>query len=260
MRGRGKDHSLWRLRRRVDAFRRRLLSLWDEHADAWESLLPALSREAGLRVWNPQRYGCELYARFAEEHLPPKPGALVAFGLNPGKYGMSQTGIPFTDVTRAARVGLALEPPGVAPRDLVPYLKSYRVERSSDSVYRLLDALWGDAREGWRAMWAVAPCGLLFLEQDGANVTPADARLARRADVRALRIRVVEEAIAAAKPKGALLLGQDVARVVGPAATALLGEENVLVTDHPVARGPGRRGPQWWAETVAAAVRARGWA
>ena len=241
---------------RVNAFKRSLLSLWEEHALAWEELRSRLARTTGLGVWNPQLYGLPLYRRFATEHLPTSRGAIVALGLNPGKYGMSQTGIPFTDVTRAARVGIAIEPPGLAPASLRPFLKSYRVERSSASVYNLLDALWGGPAEGWRRLWAVAPCGLLFLEPDGTNVTPADARLARRDDVRELRLRVIRESVEAARPRGVLLLGQDVARVAADA----LGDVETLVVDHPVARGPGRRGPAWWAGVVAQAVRARGWA
>lgn len=238
----------------MNSFQRAMLSLWEEHAEAWEGLRPRLARATGLRVWNPQLYGLPLYRRFAEAHLPPKPGGLVAFGLNPGKYGMSQTGIPFTDVTRAAEVGLEIEPPGLAPASLRPFLKSYRVERSSASVYGLLHELWGSAAEGWPRLWAVAPCGLLFLEKGGENVTPADARL-RRDDVRELRVRVIRGSLALAKPRGVLLLGQDVARV---AAEAVAGHDTLIV-DHPVARGPGRRGPAWWAATVADAVRARGW-
>jgi hypothetical protein len=56
-----------------------------------------------------------------------------------------------------------------------------------------------------------------------------------------------------------LLLGQDVARVLGADVAAAVGEARVLVTDHPVARGPGRRGPAWWAETVERQMRARAW-
>lgn len=236
----------------MNAFQRRLLALWQEHAQAWEDLSPRLAEDTGLRIWNPQLYGLPMYERFAEAHLPRAKGALLFFGLNPGKYGMSQTGIPFTDVTRAAQVGLDIEPPGLAPASLRPFLRSYRVERSSASVYALLETLWGSPSRGWREVWAVSPCGLLFLEKDGENVTPADGRL-RRDDVRGLRQRVIREALDAAKPKGVVLLGQDVARV----ARDLIPE--ALVVDHPVARGPGRRGPAWWAETVAAQVRDRRW-
>lgn len=239
----------------VASLRKKILDLWAAHGDLWEALAAPLARETGLCVWNPQRYGLPLYARFAQRHLPRGPGALLALGLNPGKYGMSQTGIPFTDVTRAARLGLAIEPPGLAPPSLVPFLKSYRVERSSASVYALLDALWGGPDAGWPQVWAVSPCGLLFLEKDGTNVTPADARL-RRPEVRELRLRVIREAVELARPRGVLLLGQDVARV---AKDALEGQD-VLVVDHPVARGPGRRGPSWWASTIAAAVLEKGWA
>lgn len=239
----------------MNAFQRGLLALWERHAAAWDELAPAIARGTGLRVWNPQRYGLPLYREFARAHLPPSRGALLALGLNPGKYGMSQTGIPFTDVTRAARIGIVLEPPGLAPASLVPFLKSYRIERSAASVWGLLDALWGGPAEGWRALWAVAPCGLLFLEPDGENVTPADPRLARRADVRELRVRVIEEALDALRPRGVLLLGGDVARV----AKGVVPEELALKVDHPVARGPGRRGPAWWATTVAKQIEEKGW-
>ncbi|HVM45859.1 MAG TPA: hypothetical protein VM582_07990 [Candidatus Thermoplasmatota archaeon] len=238
----------------MNAFQHALLDMWKEHAAEWERIRRRVARETRLRAWNPQLYGLPLYERFAREHLPPAPGALLAFGLNPGKYGMSQTGIPFTDVTRAARVGIALEPPGLAPASLHPFLKPYRVERSSASVYGLLDALWGDAARGWRELWAVAPCGLLFLEPDGTNVTPADARLARRHDVRSLRLGVMADAVALARPRAVVALGQDAARLTREA----LPGHDVVAVDHPVARGPGRRGPAWWAETVAARLRERG--
>ncbi|HEX2021576.1 MAG TPA: hypothetical protein VHH36_02625 [Candidatus Thermoplasmatota archaeon] len=238
----------------MNAFQRRLLAFWADAAERWEALRAPVARETGLLVWNPQRYGLEVYARFAERHLPRAPGALLMLGLNPGKYGMSQTGVPFTDVTRARTLGIGfdLDAPGLAPPDLRPFLKPYRVERSSQSVYAFLQLAHGSVEAGWRDVWAMSPCGLLFLEPDGTNVTPADARLARREDVRALRLRVMEEAARLAKPRGVVLLGQDVAKV---ARGAGLGDAPRVVADHPVARGPGRRGPAWWAEDVARRLR-----
>jgi len=241
----------------VDALQRD----WRGAAVAWDALRPRLARATRLRVWNPQLYGLAVYERFLRAH-PPRAGALLALGLNPGKYGMAQTGVPFTSTSVAReRLGLDLPQPfGVAPASLRPFLKSYTTERSSQSVYALLDRAWGGVGAGWRELYAVSPCGLLFLEKDGENVTPADARLARREDVRALRREVALRAIGTLKPRGVVLLGQDVARVLGDDIRATVGEERVLVTDHPVARGPGRRGPAWWAETVHAQLRERGWA
>ncbi len=51
----------------MNAFQRRLVALWREHADAWEALAPDIARATRLQVWNPQRYGLPLYERFAEE-------------------------------------------------------------------------------------------------------------------------------------------------------------------------------------------------
>lgn len=236
----------------MDGLPSALLDAWRWSADAWEALAPRIRKETGLRVWNPQRYGIPVYERFAAHYLPEREGALLAFGLNPGKYGMSQTGIPFTDVTAARErlpaLDFAMDAPGLAPASLRPFLKRYRIERSSQSVYAFLRLAYGDEARGWRDLCAVSPCGLLFLEQDGTNVTPADARLARRDDVQSLRREVAERFLAVAKPRAVLLLGQDVARVVRPLCEAAVGAERVVVTDHPVARGPGRRGPAWWAD------------
>lgn len=224
-----------------------LLRDWRDAAHEWEALRGPIERDTGLRTWNPQLYGLDWYARFAAHYAPRKKGALLLLGLNPGKYGMSQTGLPFTSVTAAReqlpKLGWTLDAPGLAPPDLRPFLKAYRVERSSQSVYAFLDLAYGDVERGWRDAYAVSPVGLLFLERDGANVTPADARL-KRDDVRALRLRVVERALATLRPRGVVVLGQDVARAVG----ALVPD--AVIVDHPVARGPGRRGPQWWARTV----------
>lgn len=160
----------------LNGFQRRSLSVWGEHARGWDAVRPGIARETGLLVWNPQLYGLPLYERFAAVCLPRERGALLALGVDPGKYGMSQTGIPFTDVTRAALLGIELERRGIASAGLGPFLRGYRVERSAASVWGLLSTLWGDSLEGWRHLWAVAPCGLLFLEADGTNVTPAGAR------------------------------------------------------------------------------------
>lgn len=231
-------------------------------AGAWEALRPAVEAATGLRTWNPGVYGRAAYERFVAHYSPPGPGGLLALGLNPGKYGMSQTGIPFTDVATARAalplVRFDLDPPGLAPSDLVPFLGSYRRERSCQSVYGFLEAAYGSAEAGWRDVWVANPCSLLFLTPQGENVTPADARVARAPGVRALRERAVADAIEAARPRGVLFLGQDVARLGTPIAEAAVGAERVVTLDHPVARGPGRRGPKWWAETVTARLREAG--
>lgn len=235
-------------------FRQRLLAAWSHAARRWEDLRADVEARAGLLTWNPQLYGLPVYERFAAHYAPAAPGALLALGLNPGKYGMSQTGIPFTDVTAARTqlpaLGFDLDAPGLAPPSLRPFLKPYCVERSSQSVYAFLRLAYGSAEAGWPDFYAVSPCSLLFLDERGGNVTPADARLARIPEVQDLRREVIERAVEACEPRAVVLLGQDVARVAGDLVRALVGSDRVLVADHPVARGPGRRGPQWWAETL----------
>jgi len=159
---------------------------WRRCALGWEGLRPCLVRSTGWKVWNPGLYGEPWHSRFRRCY-PPAARPLVLFGLNPGPYGMAQTGIPFTDIRRLVsalpalvaelrNAGKRLEVPGLAPVSLPPYL-SRTFEASSVRVYRFLERSWGDAERGWREVVAANPCPLLFIDTEtGKNRTPADLR------------------------------------------------------------------------------------
>lgn len=241
---------------------RALLAHWRANATAWDEATPAIRKATGLRVWNPGRYGDAVYARFVARYSPPGRGAFATFGLNPGKYGMAQTGLPFTDVFAARELlpalAFDLPAPALAPASLRPFLLPTNRERSSQSVYGFFELAHGSAEEGWKEWWCGVPCPLLFLTPTGDNVTPAHSVLARLPVVRELRERAIADGLRVAKPRAVALFGTDVAKLGLGLVEDAVGAENVLVMDHPVARGPGRRGPAWWAETFATRLRDRG--
>ncbi|MCI0658821.1 MAG: hypothetical protein L0170_17350, partial [Acidobacteria bacterium] len=134
-------------------------SAWRRSARRWESLAARIASVTGWRVWNPGRYGERWHSLFRSIYPVREEGILI-FGLNPGPYGMAQTGIPFTDIKRleAQLPTLAgairrrrgqLRLPGLAPRSLHPFL-SRTFESSSVRVYRFLLLGWGNAERGWR--------------------------------------------------------------------------------------------------------------
>ncbi len=250
--------------------------VWRRSARRWEDLAPALRRATGWRIWNPGLYGETWHARFRRLYRPGQ-HPLVVFGLNPGPYGMAQTGIPFTDIRRlvsalpdlAAELrgrGERVEPPGLAPPGLRPYL-SRSFESSAVRVYRFLKKGWGGAERGWTEVVVANPCTLLFIDPaEGKNRTPADlARAARlrgsgRDQVRELvesfgriRIRCAVESIEALSPRGAILLGKDVQAALGPALRRILGEARVIPWEH-----PARAVPESWASGLLSALRRRG--
>jgi hypothetical protein len=253
----------------------RWAKFWSRSANRWEEFSHPLRRATGWRIWNPGIYGGLWHRRFLARY-PPSRHPLVVFGLNPGPYGMAQTGIPFTDVKRLVTAlpalarelveeGIKVEVPGLAPTSLRPYLDR-TFESSSVRVYRFLRQGWGSAERGWRAVVVANPCSLLFIDpEERKNRTPADfgrTVRARKGNVAAreieeesnrLRSRCALEALEALDPRGAILLGKDVESVLAPRLIRELGPRRVVAWEH-----PARAVPERWAAGLLGELRCRG--
>ena len=247
---------------------------WRRCSNRWDRLAGRIARATGWRVWNPGHYGEAWHALFRRLYSPlPRP--VLLFGLNPGPYGMAQTGIPFTDLKRlrshlprlagllAAR-GEPLEVPGLAPADLRPFLKR-RFESSSVRIFRFLDKGFGSAERGVRTVVVANPCPLLFIDPDeGRNRTPADlGRAAARAgkeeragllaEVDRLRRANAADAMAALSPRGCVLLGRNAQAALGSLTREKLGQRCVVDWEH-----PARAVPETWSAGLLRQLRRRG--
>ena len=247
---------------------------WRRCSARWGRLAPRLARATGWRVWNPGRYGEPWHARFRALY-PPEPHPIVVFGLNPGPYGMAQTGIPFTDVRRVlsdlprlaaqlARSGSPPVAPGLAPADLRPWL-TRTFESSAVRVHLFLRSTYGSTEDGVRRVVVANPCSLLFIDPNGgANRTPADlGRVLRRrapgqADLllaaceRARRACALD-ALQTLEPRGAVLLGRDVQAALVTDLESRLGAARVVAWEH-----PARAVPRTWAAGLRDALDHRG--
>ena len=237
---------------------------WRRSAERWERIRPQLVAATGWKIWNPGSYGRRWHQLFRETYAL-RPPMLLMFGLNPGPYGMAQTGIPFTDLKRLsshlpalARALAARDErialPGLAPRSLHPFLgRSF--ESSSVRVYRFLDMGWGSAEAGWPHVAVANACPLLFMDEDGSNRTPADLfgavarnvkdrkearRLQERSD--ALRRMAAIDAMEALAPRGVVLLGKDTQRALGGEVEKRLPPRSIVRWEH-----PARAVPDLWA-------------
>jgi single-strand selective monofunctional uracil DNA glycosylase len=249
---------------------------WRRSASRWEGLAAPIASATGWRVWNPGRYGERWHSLFRRTY-PVSKGGILVFGLNPGPYGMAQTGIPFTDIKRLEghlpalaetirrRAG-RLQLPGLVPRSLHPYL-SRTFESSAVRVYRFLALGWGSAEEGWRNLAVANGCSLLFIDPSGENRTPADLYAAAsrtigdKGEARQLLERCLQarclaarDAARALSPRGVVLLGKDTQRALGEEMDRLLGAELVLGWEH-----PARAVPDQWARGLLAEIARRGW-
>jgi len=134
-------------------------------------------------VYNPLQYAGKGYRLYLERY-GVTPREVVLLGMNPGPWGMAQTGVPFGEV-RAVRDWLGIEapvgkPPGEHPRR--PVL-GFACPRSEVSGARL----WGWASDTFVtpgrffARFFVANyCPLAFLEASGRNRTPDKLPAAER--------------------------------------------------------------------------------
>ena len=126
-------------------------------------------------VYNPLRYAWEPHRAYLEKWgVPPKEAILV--GMNPGPWGMAQTGVPFGEVS-LVRDWLGIEaevkqPPRVHPKRPV---RGFACDRSEVSGARL----WGWARERFgspekffQRFFVYNYCPLAFMEESGRNRTP----------------------------------------------------------------------------------------
>lgn len=126
-------------------------------------------------VYNPLIYARVPHEIYLERYgTPPKEVVLV--GMNPGPFGMAQTGVPFGEV-RMVRDWLGICGPVEAPPQAHPRrpVLGFHCPRSEVSGARL----WGWARRRFgtpeaffRRFFILNYCPLLFLEESGRNRTP----------------------------------------------------------------------------------------
>lgn len=155
-----------------------------------------LARDAGAcrfdapvtHVYNPLDYAWEPHRGYIER-FARRPRALL-LGMNPGPWGMAQTGVPFGDV-HMVRDWLGIEGRVRHPRDehASRPVHGFDCRRSEVSGRRLWG--WAQARYGtpesfFERFFVWNYCPLCFLENSGRNRTPDKLRAGERAELYAL--------------------------------------------------------------------------
>lgn len=101
---------------------------------------------------------------------------VVFVGMNPGPWGMAQTGVPFGEVEIVRGwLGISGEvgkPPAEHPRKLVEGFACRRSEVSGRRLWGLFRSRFGDAERFSDRFFVLNYCPLLFLDSGGRNITP----------------------------------------------------------------------------------------
>ncbi|MEO8799650.1 MAG: uracil-DNA glycosylase family protein [Polyangiaceae bacterium] len=150
----------------------------------------------------------------AEKYFKLGKGAkrVVFVGMNPGPFGMAQTGVAFGEVAivrdwmkLSGKIG---RPDREHPKRPVQGFDCTRSEVSGRRFWGAFSAKFPDASAFFDQAFVLNYCPLLFLGESGANLTPDKLTKRERDRVEAICDAHLREAIAELKPEFAVGVGQ----------------------------------------------------
>ncbi|MBU6410153.1 MAG: single-stranded DNA-binding protein [Verrucomicrobia bacterium] len=126
-------------------------------------------------VYNPLDYARQPYEAYARKFGNGKK-RVIFLGMNPGPFGMAQTGVPFGEVS-AVRNWLGIEEPVQRPRREHPRrpvagFACARSEVSGRRLWRLFAERFGPAENFFQEHFVANYCPLVFCGRSGCNLTP----------------------------------------------------------------------------------------
>jgi single-strand selective monofunctional uracil DNA glycosylase len=126
-------------------------------------------------VYNPLEYAWAAHELYVHRYANSRKRA-VFLGMNPGPFGMAQTGVPFGEVA-AVRDWLGIHvpiaaPAGTHPKRPISGFDCPRSEISGQRLWSLFRARFGTAEKFFADHFVVNYCPLAFMEESGCNRTP----------------------------------------------------------------------------------------
>jgi single-strand selective monofunctional uracil DNA glycosylase len=127
------------------------------------------------RVYNPLAYAWAPYEAYLRKYAGGRK-RVVFLGMNPGPFGMAQTGVPFGEVA-AVRDWLGIQrpvgrPEAEHPRRPVAGFDCRRSEVSGRRLWGLFAERFGTPEHFFAEHLVMNYCPLVFLEESGCNRTP----------------------------------------------------------------------------------------
>jgi len=126
-------------------------------------------------VYNPLDYAWTAHETYVRK-FARTPKRVVFLGMNPGPFGMAQTGVPFGEVA-AVRDWMGInatiaQPKRVHPKRPVEGFACPRSEVSGRRLWGLFAERFGNAERFFADHFVVNYCPLAFIEESGRNLTP----------------------------------------------------------------------------------------
>lgn len=137
-------------------------------------------------VYNPLDYARVPHERYVERYGRGKKQVLL-LGMNPGPFGMMQTGVPFGDIAMVRDfLGIEgpVEPvPGAHPKRPIEGFACTRSEVSGTRLWGYVRDRFGTADAFFERFFVANYCPLVFLEEGAKNRTPDKLSAAEQASL-----------------------------------------------------------------------------
>jgi len=179
--------------------------------DLLDELRPLKFSAPVTHVYNPLEYARAPYSEYLRRYAN-SPKEIVLIGMNPGPWGMAQTGIPFGEVT-AVRDWLDIEaevdtPASTHPKRPVTGFDCPRSEVSGKRIWGWAQKKFASPQTFFSRFFIANYCPLQFIEAGGRNRTPNQLRAAERKALFAACDRALRRTVEQLKPRWAVGVGR----------------------------------------------------
>lgn len=162
-------------------------------------------------VYNPLEYARAPFDAYLRRY-GQGPKEVVLVGMNPGPYGMAQTGVPFGEVSHVRDwLGVTGEVgrPGIEhPKRPIQGFACPRSEVSGARVWGWARSRFGTPEAFFRRFFIVNYCPLVFMEDTGRNRTPDKLAATERQALYAACNRSLRAQIEHLRPKVLVAVGK----------------------------------------------------
>jgi single-strand selective monofunctional uracil DNA glycosylase len=209
-------------------------------------------------IYNPLAYARRPFSRYISRFGSP-PKEVLLMGMNPGPWGMAQTGIPFGEihyVTQWLKIFAAVDvPSAVHPKRPVQGYLCPRSEVSGRRLWGWAQARFKTPQRFFKRFWVANYCPLMFLETSGRNRTPDKIPVRERRALLAACDRALKRVVSHLSPRYVIGIGNFAAARV-ESALAEVDDVQVGKITHPSPANP--KANKGWAPLIEGELRALG--
>jgi single-strand selective monofunctional uracil DNA glycosylase len=208
-------------------------------------------------VYNPLVYAWKAHEIYLRRFGAP-PKEVIFLGMNPGPFGMAQTGVPFGEISAVRdwmKIHAAIGRPALEhPKRPVLGFGCARSEVSGKRLWGLFAEQYGPAENFFARHFVVNYCPLAFLTASGSNLTPDKLRPAERASLGRICDAHLRRVLEILRPKWVIGIGGFARERAEFAAAGLPIQVGRIL--HPSPASPSAN--RGWAEKAAAQLAAFG--